>query len=82
MNKHPLVELFQSAMKFRLGITKKPKGKAKKRRIPRLVWNSAEGPAQRYTDTNGQRRYRRWSGPIGGPWIKGKKTSAPTSEPR
>ena len=71
---NPLVELFQSAMKFRLGITNRPAGKKKDRRIPRLVYASTNGPAQRYTDTNGGRAYRPWSGPTGGKWARRAKS--------
>lgn len=38
----------------------------------RLLYGYNSGrPAQRYTDENGQVKYRPWSGPTGGPWIKG-----------
>ena len=66
---NPLVGLFHAAMRFRLGITKRPAGKKKERRIPRLVYASENGPAKRITDNQGRAAYRPWGAEYtGGKW--------------
>lgn len=50
-----------------------PAGKKKERRIPRLVYASANGPAKRVTDDKGRVSYRPFGGNeyTGGKWIRG-----------
>jgi hypothetical protein len=44
---------------------------AMKLRRVHIAYGYNNRPAQRYIDDLGRVKYRPWSGPIGGPWIKG-----------